>query len=57
MENKCLLDAPFCNEKCGRCGWNPEEAEMRKKLLCKNGLTPNRKGLQRLIIERDDTNA
>lgn len=54
MENKCLLDAPFCKKNCGRCGWNPEEAAYRKWLFSKKGLTLNRKGLKGLVIVREE---
>jgi hypothetical protein len=54
MENKCILENPFCKRNCGHCGWNPTETEMRNKQLSENGLTPNRKGLLRLVIVRDE---
>lgn len=39
------------NTPCSRCGWNPKEAERRKRLIRENGLTQVG-GTRRLIITR-----
>ena len=55
MKNKkCLLEEPACDGKCAGCGWDPEEAERRKKELAEKGLTLCEDGLRRLIIKRGE---
>ena len=53
MNKNCLLADPDCKGNCGRCGFNPEEAERRERALAQNGLTTGADGLERLIIKRE----
>ena len=52
MESICALNCRVCNEDCERCGWELNEAKMRKKQLSQNGLTTDKNGIKKLIIKR-----
>lgn len=52
MDNKCLLDNPHCKQRCAQCGWNPEEAKLRKKMVADNQFTICDGGIKKLIIKR-----
>lgn len=49
----CLLTAQTrqCNGDCEGCGWSKKEADRRKELFDKRGLTYCEDGLRKLIIK------
>ena len=52
MSNKCTSNTEMaCDHRCNRCGFSEREAERRKRLIEKNGLTEVG-NLQKLIIPR-----
>jgi hypothetical protein len=53
VNKNCLLEDPNCKRNCANCGWNPKEAERRKKEFVKNGLTLCKDGLHRIVIKRE----
>ncbi len=56
MDKKCLLEEQvrFCSRTsdCRFCGWNPEEAKQREKLVAAHKLTTCEGGIKKLIIKR-----
>ncbi len=53
-KGNCLLAEPVCEGNCGKCGWDKETDEERKKQLAKQGLTLCEDGLRRLVVKREE---
>jgi hypothetical protein len=57
-KSNCLLGREArCDSSrtCYRCGWNPEVAEARNRMIKENGLTQGPDGVRRLIIRKGGT--